>query len=110
MKQRNTVAPAMRGTKPVASRQDISKQIAQLKAHIQDNLVRAGRLAGANRLDASVRCAQVAIEARAKLLQLVAKYETLQAADPVADKLTNPRKPSTSLVVTRKSFKRWSDK
>jgi hypothetical protein len=110
MKQHNTVLPANRGAAPQANRQSLTNQLEQLKAHIKDNLVRAGRYAYAGKLDQAMRCHSVAADAIIRLKEVTDALSVLSFEAPVPDKTKDPRKAATKTVVKSKSYKRWSKK
>lgn len=110
MRQSNTVQPENRGTKPVASRQDIAKQIAQLKIALRTNLIRAGGSALNGNLDTAVSRLDFINHQVNRLKELTAIAGELSFLGSVPDKSQTPRKAATKTVVKPKRYARFSDK
>lgn len=110
MKQHNTVLPHQRGPKPVSSRQAIETQIRQLKEAIKTNLIRAGVSAQSNKLDNAIHRHNYVVHQLATLKALTTKAGELSKLSSVPDKTDQPRKASTTTLVKRKSYNRWSKK
>lgn len=110
MKQHNTVPLNLRGGKRHAERQAIERQVLQLKEAIKENLIRAGRLAYAGKLDSAIKRHEYVHHQLATLSALLVKAQSLAKLEPVPDNTSNPRKPATKTIVTRKAYKVWSKK
>lgn len=106
------VAMAAKGKLPGrdATRQDMSRQIAAMKAEIDKNLRRIVSLTRRGEIDhAALVCAIVA-DKRSRILELAAKYEAIKNAPIEDEPPAMPRKSPFGVQVKVKRYKTWSDK